>query len=79
MEGYAAFLPVADGRAEDHAVAGADREQGDLVIEIDEGLDDHPLAVAAHAGHDLPGDLPQREAPSHAAAQLAAGRANVRR
>ena len=46
----AKLLAVADRRAEEDAVAGAHGEQGDLVIEGDELLDDHPRPVAAHIG-----------------------------
>ena len=46
----AAFLPVADRRAEGDATGMPDGQQRDLVIEVDKLLDDHPRPVAAHIG-----------------------------
>ena len=46
----ARFLAVADRRAEQDAVLGRHGQQGDLAVEVDEFLDDHPRPVAAHVG-----------------------------
>ena len=46
----ALLLAVADRRAEADAAPRADGEQGDLIVEIDELLDDHARPVAAHVG-----------------------------
>ena len=54
----AAFLPMADRLDELHAAAARraflDREQRDLVVEVDELLHDHDLAVAAHVVDGVP-------------------------
>ena len=49
----ALLLAVADRRAEGDAVRRADGEQGDLIVEGDELLDDHPRPVAAHVGDGI--------------------------
>src|SRR5690606_4376918 len=46
----AGLLPVADRVAEQGSVAVAHRQQGDLVIEVDEALDDAAAAAGAAAG-----------------------------
>ena len=50
-----AFLAVADRLAERHATAMTNRQQGDLVVEIDESLDDHLVRTAPGT---LPGFVP---------------------
>ena len=67
----AALLPVADGLAERYPLAGADRQQGDLVFEGDELLDDHLLAVAAHVRHRIVPGLLQLAGRAHGALPLA--------
>ena len=42
-----------DRRAEQHALAGRDGQQGDLIIEVDILLDDHSGPVAAHVGDGI--------------------------
>ena len=46
----AAFLAVADRRAEEDAVPRRHGQQRDLAVEVDEFLDDHARPVAAHIG-----------------------------
>jgi len=44
----AAFLPVADGRAERNAVFMPHSQQGDFIVEGDELFADHPRPIAPH-------------------------------
>ena len=53
----AGFLAVADRRAEQYPVLGRHGQQGDLAVEIDKFLDDHPRPVAAHVGDRI---IPRR-------------------
>src|SRR5947209_14448917 len=54
----AELLAMTDRCAEDDAVARRHRQQGDLAVEVDEFLDDHPRTVAAHVGDGIvPGSV----------------------